>query len=156
MTGDWHRSRFARLLPILWAMAPLVRICAVTAALLVLAGFTLFAIDQLYEGSENQSLALKGNALRAQTSGMIDQPAPPAAIERIRERANSPARELIDDANDVLLSPFASIVESTDPWPPRMVSGGLALLLFGLGGMFIANALPRRHNKATDWREATT
>ncbi len=140
----------------LWAMAPLVRICAVTAALLVLASFTLFAIDQLYEGSENQSLALKGNALRAQTSGMIDQPAPPAAIERIRERANSPARELIDDANDVLLSPFASIVESTDPWPPRMVSGGLALLLFGLGGMFIANALPRRHHDATDWREATT
>ena len=140
----------------LWAMAPLVRICAVTAALLVLASFTLFAIDQLYEGSENQSLAVKGNALRAKATGMIDQPAPSAAVERVRESAHSSARELIDDANDVLLAPFASIVESTDPWPPRMVSGVLALLLFGLGGMLVANALPRRHHEAADWREATS
>ena len=137
-------------------MAAIVRICAVIAALLVAASFALFAIDQLYEGSQRQSLAVKGNVNRAAARGWIDQPAPPPAVEKAREQAHSPGREAIDDANDVLLAPFASIVESDDPWPPRMVSGALALFLFGLGGMLIANALPRRHGEVTDWREATS
>jgi len=137
-------------------MASVVRFLAVASALLVLASFTLFATDQLYEGSENQTLAVKGNPLRAEATGMIDQPAPSPAVERLREGAHSSVRELIDDANDVLLAPFASIVASADPWPPRMISGTLALLLFGLGGMFIANALPRRRRQSADWREATS
>jgi len=138
------------------AMAPVVRICAVVAALLVVAGFTMFAIDQFYEGSQNQVYKVRGDAMRAQASSEIDQPSPATEAERIRERVHTPARELVDDANDLLLAPFAGIIESKDPWGPRMVSGALALLLFGLGGMIVANALPRHRREVKDWRQATS
>jgi len=138
------------------AMGPFVRICATTVALLIIASFTLFAIEQLTEGSENQTYAGKGESTRVRSTGPLDQPSPSAPVERMREKAHSSGRELIDDANDVLLAPFSGLVTSRDPWAPRMVSGGLALLLFGLGGALLANVLPRRHQKVSDWREATT
>ena len=137
-------------------MATVVRICAVTASLLLIASFALFGIDQAQEGSDTQIRAVSGAGVPARSPGPIDQPSPSAPVEQVRERVHTSARELIDDANDVLVAPFASIVTSRDPWPPRMVSGGLALLLFGLGGMLLANVLPRPRHEVTDWREATS
>jgi len=137
-------------------MATAVRICAVTASLLLIASFALFGIDQAQEGSDGQIRAVSGDAVPPRSPGPIDQPSPSAPVEQVRERVHTSARELIDDANDVLVAPFASIVTSRDPWPPRMVSGGLALLLFGLGGMLLANVLPRPRHEVTDWREATS
>ena len=138
------------------AMAMAIRICAVTAALLVLASFGMFAVDELYEGSENQVYSIKGNSIRAKSQGMIDHPSPAAPVERLREKSRSAPRELIDDANDVLLAPFANLVESRDPWPSRVVSGLLAVLIFGLGGLLLANVFPHPRHKVTDWREATS
>jgi hypothetical protein len=133
-------------------MAAVVRICAVTAAVLLIVSFAMFAIDQLQEGSDTQVSAVNKSAL-PKSQGMIDQPAPSAAVERVREGVHTNAREVLDDANDVLVSPFAGIVRSHDPWGPRIVSGGLALLLFGLGGMLLANVLPGPRHTVGDWRE---
>jgi hypothetical protein len=137
-------------------MAMTVRICAVTAAVLLIASFAMFAIDQLQEGSATQVSAVDKRAALPVSEGPLDQPSPSAAVERAREAAHSTAREVLDDANDLLVSPFAGIVTSRDPWGPRMVSGGLALLLFGLGGMLLANVLPQPRHKVGDWREATS
>ncbi len=138
------------------AMATFVRICAVTAGLLLLASFATFAIDQTQKGSDGQLRKVKHDAVAPASPGPIDQPSPAAPVEQVRERVHTQVREMIDDANDVLVSPFAGIVTSRDPWGPRIVSGGLAFLLFGVGGTLLANALPRPRHKVADWREATS
>lgn len=128
--------------------------CAVTAASLVALSFALFATDQLSEGSENQVRAVEGGG-RAISDTDVNVPAPEPAVERAREQRHSGVREGIDDANDVLASPFTGIVRSDEIWVQRIVPATLGLLLYGLGGMMLANALPRPGQQTRDWREAS-
>jgi hypothetical protein len=138
-------------------VAPLIRICAITAAVLVAASFVLFAIDQSSAGTKAQvDTVQQGSAVNVQSDADVDVPSPSAAVERIREQRHSSMRENIDDANDILVSPFTSVVSSGSIWAQRGVSALLALLLFGLGGMLLANLLPRSSNETRDWREAPT
>jgi len=84
----------------------------------------------------------------------MNDPAPAPAAEHAREKKHGQLRELIDDANDLLLSPFAGAVGSEDAWVKRIVPTVLALLAYGLGLMLLANFLPRRRARAGDWRTA--
>jgi hypothetical protein len=136
-------------------MGSLIRICAVIAAALVVLSFVFFAVDQLTEGSENQVRALRSLDERAPSQAEIDKPAPEPAVERIRETQHSGAREYVDDANDVLLSPFTSLVDTDQVWSQRVIPGVIALLLYGLGGTLLANAMPQPKRKVGDWREST-
>ena len=125
-------------------MAATARMVALLAAALVAAGFVAFAADEARKGSDTQ-LRRVGHEL--------GEPAPTAVAERERERAHGPARELLDDANDLLLSPFTGIVGSRDAWVQRTVPTGLALLVYGLGLGMVARSLPRRRPRAGgDWR----
>jgi hypothetical protein len=138
-------------------VATLIRICAVSAAVVVAASLTLFAIDQSSASTKAQVDTVKeGSAVAVQSDADIDVPAPPAAVERIREQRHSSVRENIDDANDIVVSPFTGIVSSGSVWAQRGVPAVLALLLFGLGGMLLANMLPKGSNESRDWREAPT
>ena len=74
----------------------------------------------------------------------------------MREAQHSSVREYIDDGNDLLASPFTGIVASKNVWIERLVPAGLGLLLFGLGGLMLANWLPERRTKHHDWREAAS
>ena len=125
-----------------------------TAAACVALSFVLFATDQSEEGSATQVSAL-GDNHRVESQADIDRPAPDEATERLREARHSGVRELIDDGNDALVAPFADIADSSNVWVERLVSGGLAALLFGLGGTIAANFVPKRPRKSHDWREAT-
>lgn len=140
------------------AMGALIRICAVAAAVLVAASFGLFAIDKAGEGKDKQVEAV--NEVSKPTSAPsqleIDQPAPTPSVERVREARHSNLREYIDDADDVLLTPFAGLVDTDNVWAQRAVPGFLAILLYGGGGMLLANAIPQRRRKAVDWRESTS
>ena len=124
------------------------------AACVVAASFTLFTVDQLGEGSENQVRSVAGEGGRAPSKAAINEPAPPASIERVREASHSSVREAIDDGNDVVLSPFTGLVDSDEVWVQRLVPSAIALLLFGLGGMLLANLIPARRREVHDWREA--
>jgi hypothetical protein len=138
-------------------VASLIRICAVTAAVLVALSLVLFAVDQSEAGTAGQvDTVRRGDQMVVQSDADIDVPAPPAAVERVREQRHSSFREYVDDANDILVSPFTSIISSGSIWAQRLVTAALALLLFGLGGMFLANALPKRSHETRDWRESTT
>jgi hypothetical protein len=53
------------------------------------------------------------------------------------------------------VSPFTGLIDSSNLWIERVVPGALALLLYGLGGMLLANALPKPQRRTKDWREAT-
>lgn len=125
------------------------------ASAIVLLSFAFFAVDQFSEGSENQVRALQGDGSRARSKALVDQPSPTPAVERVRERVHSGAREAIDDGNDLLVAPFAGILDSDDNvWAKRLVPGALALLLYGLLGMLLANMLPGPKHRVQDWREA--
>lgn len=134
-------------------MASLLRLAAVTAATFVALSFLLFALDQSEDGSANQVRAVDGSVGPAPAAA-IDRPAPGREIEDLREARHSEPREAIDDVNDSLLAPFTGVIRSSNLWVERMVPGTLALLLYGLGGMLLANFLPRPRRREADWRQA--
>jgi hypothetical protein len=126
-------------------MASVLRFVAVGASAIVIFSFLAFATEEAGNGSRGQ-VDKVGEAL--------DEPAPAANTERERERRHGEVRERLDDANDVLLKPFAGVVDSRNHWVQRIVPGVLALLVYGLGLGMLANVIPRRPTASRDWRTA--
>ena len=107
----------------------LLRSIAILLSLLVAAGFTLFAIDDFGRASNASRDRIAGNA----------RPDPTPVAERQREARNSRARELVDDANDVLLRPFAGVVTNDrSRWAQRGIPALLGLLVYGFGLGYLA------------------
>jgi hypothetical protein len=107
-----------------------IRIVAVAACVLVALGFLLFAVDDLSSASQRQVAAVVSA---------------PSSQEQARDRGHGSARRFIDDADDVLLSPFAGVTASShDSWAIRGVPTLLALLAYGLGLGFLANWIRSR------------
>lgn len=99
-----------------------LHILAIVLTLLVAAGFTLFAIDDFARASNNSRDRIAGNA----------RPDPTPLAEREREQRDSKAREAIDDANDILLRPFAGLVANDHSrWAQRGIPALLGLLVYG-------------------------
>ncbi len=116
-------------------MAKLIRLVSIAASTLVALSFALFAVDELDRGSKAQQEKL---------GDRLDAPAPPASEERARERGHGSVRELVDDANDVLLAPFEGVVSGSDSeWVRHGVTALLAFLAYGLALRLLANWLPR-------------
>jgi hypothetical protein len=134
-------------------MAGLLRLIAVCLSAIVAVGFMLFAIDEMDRGSKTQQQAVHegtGNG-----AGAVVPPAPTPKEEGIRERQQGKVREAIDDANDVLLTPFSELVASSKSnWVTHGVPALIALLVYGVGLGLLANALPRAKTRAGDWRTA--
>ncbi|HEX5901401.1 MAG TPA: hypothetical protein VFY32_18510 [Solirubrobacteraceae bacterium] len=110
----------------------LLRTAAIAASAIVALSFALFAIDETRDASQKSAAGIAGlEATRA------SDPSP--REERARERAHSRAREAIDDADDVLVAPFASIVSGSDSsWVRRGVPTLIALVVYGFGLSFLA------------------
>ncbi len=98
-----------------------LRTLAIVLSVIICLGFGLFAIDEMGRASTTQTDELAG----------FERAAPTAAGERLRERRSSTIREVIDDANDVLLSPFAGIADDRSRWVQRAVPTFLALFFYG-------------------------
>jgi hypothetical protein len=127
-------------------MGSVIRFVAIAISAVVVLGFALFAIDETDKGSKAQQAKLErelGTAV-----------APDAPQENVRERNNGAVREAIDDANDVLLRPFADLVDSDDAWVNHGIPALLALLIYGLGLGLLANMLPKQRQHSGDWRTA--
>jgi hypothetical protein len=106
-----------------------LRILAIVSSLLVAAGFTLFAFDDFSRASNASRDRIAGNA----------RPDPTPRAEREREDRNSAPREFVDDANDVLLRPFAGLVDGgKSRWVQRGVPALLGLLVYGFGLGYLA------------------
>jgi hypothetical protein len=130
-------------------MGSFIRLLAIATSLIVLAGFAFFAVDQMDEGSKTQRRALD-TALGHPVS--TDAVAPTPREEQAREAQHGQVREAVDDANDVLLAPFASLIDSSSSWVEHGVLALLALLLYGVGLGFLANLLPKPRARGSDWR----
>ena len=133
-------------------MGSIIRIVAILCSVIVLLGFSFFAVDEMGRGSQNQQ-----NALASELEGAPDNPAtiaPSPREELLREQRNGDFRELIDDANDLLLAPFGNIVDSDNVWVLNGVPTILGLLLYGLVLGLLANMLPKQREHGHDWRTA--
>jgi hypothetical protein len=127
-------------------MATCLRVIAILASAIVALGFVMFAVDEIDRGSKTQ---------QALVSSELGKPAPPPSVERAREQQHSKVRELVDDGNDVLLAPFAGMLDSKSAWLTRGVPALIALLVYGLGLGLIANYLPKPKPPSRDWRTAS-
>ena len=135
-------------------MASFVRLVALSAAGLVAASFLLFAAVELRNSSDGQIEALDGTPAPRSLETEIQRPNPTLAVERIRENNHTSAREAIDDANDVLVSPFTGFASFESVWGERFLALFLGLLLYAGGGLMLANFFPKERNEAGDWRTA--
>jgi hypothetical protein len=133
-------------------MALLIRTLAIAAAALIALSFIMFAADEIDRGSKEQQVAL-GQGTGNHVNIPIEA-APTADQENLREQEHSSAREAIDDADDVLLQPFAGLINSKSNWVMRGVPTLMGLLVYGLGLGLLANLLPKPKHEAHDWRTA--
>jgi hypothetical protein len=125
-------------------IASLLRLASIACSLILVVSFVLFATDQARSGEKQQVAKLAGGGTAGDSSSdarnNINQANPSAATERLREKRHGSVREAIDDANDVLVSPFTGIVsDSSSIWVQRAVPGLIALLVFGLALRFLAS-----------------
>jgi hypothetical protein len=130
--------------PMVMAMGSGIRLVAILASGIVLL--------EMSRGSQNQQ-----NALESELRAEAENPAviaPNPREERMREQRNGDFRELIDDANDVLLAPFGHVVDSPNVWVDNGVPTLLGLLLYGLLLGLAANMLPKQREHGRDWRTA--
>jgi hypothetical protein len=113
-------------------LAALLRAVSVVASAVVLLSFGLFALDETRAASERSAAEIAGT----RASRTVD---PDPTEERARERAHSDVRELIDDADDVLLAPFAwAAPEDSGKWAQRGIPAVIALLAYGFLLPFLA------------------
>jgi uncharacterized membrane protein len=98
-----------------------LRIASIVLSVILIAGFMLFAVDEFNRASSAQRSELAG----------YEATDPTPAGEKAREERHSNLREYIDDANDILLRPFADVMTSGSRWVQRMVPTMLGLLLYG-------------------------
>jgi hypothetical protein len=113
-------------------MEGLLRTVAVITSAIVLVSFGLFATDESRDASNASVAGIAG----LEATRVAD---PTASEERAREQAHGKVHEAIDDADDVLVKPFASITNgSSSSWVRRGVPTLLALLIYGLGLSFLA------------------
>jgi len=116
----------------------LLRTIGLIACAVVLLSWGAFAIEEVGDASKRSREQVQGN--QAAT-----EPAPSARQEKARERAHSPVREALDDANDFLLKPFAAVASDAESaWVRRTVPLLLALLLYGLVLGYLARYLAVR------------
>ena len=109
-----------------------LRAVAIVACLFVTAGWCGFALDEVSKASKESQEEIAGRHATTQADPSPDE-------ERAREAAHSGARELIDDVNDVLLTPVAWVADgSGSKWVRRSVPALLALLIYGFGLGYIA------------------
>jgi hypothetical protein len=104
-----------------------LRAVAIVASVAVVLGWGLFVIDETSAASKQTQAEIAGQEAARRADPSPDQ-------ERAREAANGAVHEAIDDVNDVLLKPFASISDgSSSTWVRRTVPALLALVVYGFG-----------------------
>jgi hypothetical protein len=120
-----------------------VRWAALFACAFVTLSFLYFAVNQTSTASQNQVSAIAGTA-GVQAESATKVPNPPPDVEKVRQQENDKFHEFVDDVDDVLLAPFTGIVDSNEIWVRRLVPLGLALLIYGIGGLYLARAMGLR------------
>jgi hypothetical protein len=131
-------------------MGSLIRYIAIAISSIIMLGFVLFAVNEMDKGSQAQQDKVE-QELGHDANDMIN---PSSRDEAYREAHQGKFHEAVDDANDVLLAPFAGLVDSNSAWVNHAVPAILGLLIYGFGLGMLANALPKQRQHGGDWRTA--
>lgn len=124
-------------------VAAAIRWLSLFACAFVTLSFLYFAVNQTSTASQNQVNSIVGDAgVKAESATKV--PDPPKDVEKVREQENDKFHEFVDDVDDVLLSPFSTIIDSKSIWVRRLVPLALALLIYGLLGQYLARSLGLR------------
>jgi hypothetical protein len=108
-----------------------LRLASVLCSGLVLLGFVLFAVGEARTASSSTATAVAGRDAPQDAAA----PAGPSPRDADQNRFT----KAVDDANDVLLAPFAGLTaDSRSAWAARGVPALLALLVYGFGLSFLA------------------
>lgn len=126
-------------------ISTLLRAIAIFAVVFVLAGLLGFLTDEVRDSSKSSStrIAIFNEGTHQTKTVDITQPDPPADVERAREQQHTKAREFIDDVGDVVMSPFSWATDGLRAFVQRLVDSGLALLLYGVLGLVLADRARR-------------
>ena len=109
-----------------------LRLLSIVLSGVVLLGWVLFAVNTTGEASRQTAAEVAGRQASSRPDPSPDQ-------ERARAASHGTVREAVDDANDVLLSPFADAgAGSESRWVRRTVPALLGLLVYGVGLGFLA------------------
>ena len=109
-----------------------IRVVSKAVCIVLIASFSMFVIDELSSASNQQMAAVNGTQ-QAQVARDVHG--------REINPEQSKLRAKIDKANDQLTGTAEQLVAGQDPWIMRGVAFLLGMLLFGLGGHFIANSV---------------
>jgi hypothetical protein len=121
-------------------IALVLRWAAIISSSFIALSFLFFATDQTSNASKASVRGITGEGSNVKAENITKLPNPPSKAEKIRETENDGFHEFVDDVDDVLLSPFTSISNSDNIWLRRAVPALIALLLYGVGGMYLARA----------------
>lgn len=117
-----------------------IRLIALAACAIVGLGAAMFVAEQVGEASDNTVVAITDDGQRRE-EGNTNLPSPERSVETRREAEHGDFRELVDDANDYLLAPFADILDSDNIWVQRGFATLLALLVYGALLLFLARSV---------------
>jgi hypothetical protein len=120
-------------------IAAVLRWAAIISSSFIALSFLFFAADQTSNASKASVAGITGGS-NVKAESVTKLPNPPRSVEQLREQENDKFHEFVDDVDDVLLSPFASISNSNSIWVRRTVPALIALLLYGIGGLYLARA----------------
>ena len=98
----------------------LLFLASTLCTLIVVVSFALFAVEEANASSNAQQTKIEA----------LDSVNPTPQQEKARAKKHTKAREVIDDANDALTSPFDGITSSSNIWVQRGVPALLAFLLY--------------------------
>lgn len=98
----------------------LLLLASTLCTLIVVASFALFAVEEADASSTTQKQKIEA----------LDTTNPTPQEEKARAKKHTKVRELIDDANDALTSPFDGVANSSNIWVQRGVPAVLAFLLY--------------------------
>ena len=121
------------------SIAGLLRLASVVICLIVVAAFTIFAVDQARGASRHQQEALaKGTP--SNTNGEVQGKSGSSSAKQ------GGVHKAVDQASNSLTSPFSGITAgSKSAWTIHGVNLLLALVIYGFGLGFLARALQGRH-----------
>jgi hypothetical protein len=117
-----------------------LRVLALTACGLVLLSFAFFVVDQAGAASDQSVKSITNDQGQKRDVTSTNVPNPDPATEKRREQENGSFREYVDDADDILVSPFTGIVDSKNIWVMRGLPTLFALLVYGGIGLMVARA----------------
>jgi hypothetical protein len=142
--GKVRRSR-AEHQPVVSSILKLGSMLCIAA---IVVSFAAFASDEAGEGKDETVARLAHvdatAAAAAKDAKELNQPSPPPRVERVREKQHAGWREAVDDVNDVVTGPFTTVAGDATLWVQRIVTGLLALAVFGFGLSFASRMVALR------------